>query len=257
MGNAISRSDSGFGPLLAGENYFTLLFEDTIFSIVPAVVAIFATLVQARSIVGAPVVTHSGLLLLAKLVLGITLTASHIATAGLWAVLPSVRTDVTLPAAGLTVAGSVAIDVFLLIEHLYSYRPSTFLSLFMSITLLLDIAKTYSCSFRVGLGPLCAMYIMSCVLRFLLLVSQEVSKRSLLRKGTPPIGDEAAAGFWARAMFAWMNSTLLTGFRQVLKVEDLPPLAPEFRSKTVYSDFKRQWDRGLSAPDHPSLDVHD
>lgn len=244
MGNATSRTDSGFGPLLAGEGHFTLLFEDSIFSIAPAAIAILATLVRARNIAKMPLVTHSGLLLFVKALLGMALTAGHIATIFIWAVLPSVRTDLTLPAAGLTVAGSVSIAMFLLMEHLYSYRPSTFLSLFMSITLLLDMAKTYSCSIRVGLGSLCAMYIMSTVVRFLLLITQEVPKRGLLRDKGRSMGLEAAAGFWTRALFAWLNSTLLTGFRRVLKLKDLPPLAPEFRSKATYGDFKREWDRG-------------
>lgn len=250
MGNAPSKTDSGFGPLLSGKGYFTHLFEDSIFTTAPAIIAILATLIQCYTIVGGPKLVRAGPLLLVKLLLGALLMGCSIAMVFLWASLPALSTKMTIPAAGLSVAASLCITVFLFTEHLYSYRLSTFLSLFMSITLLLGIAKTYSCFYRVGTGPVFSFYVLDCVTRFLLLISQEVSKRRLIRQETleSDVGSEAASGFWTRSLFLWLNSTLLLGFRKTLSVEELPALAPEFRAKTLFEAFKPQWERGELAP---------
>lgn len=257
MGNAVSRTDSGFGPLLEGKGHFTLLFEESIFTTAPAGIAILATIAQLISIVGEPMLVRSGALVLVKAGLGLALVACHLTTVVLWTLLPSVQTNMTLPSAGLAAAGSFCIVLFLLLEHFYTYRLSSFLGLFMSLTLLLDIAKTYSCFHRIGLGPLCAMYIVSCVLRFFLLLSQEISKRRLIRMESlrSAVGVEAASGFWTRSLFLWLNSTLLLGFRQSIKVEDLPSLPLEFRCKTVYEAFKPQWKRGKARNPAPQKKI--
>lgn len=93
------------------------------------------------------------------------------------------------------------------------------------------------------------MYILSSVARFLLLVCQEISKRRLIydEELRSTVNGESAIGFWNRSLFLWVNSTLLLGFKQILRVEDLPSLAPEFRAKTLFEAFKPQWDRGKTA----------
>lgn len=249
MGNAISRTDAGFGPLLSGHSDFTLIFEESIFTTAPAAVVIITTIAKMLSVVGKPKTVRPGALLGLKFVLGLTLAAAHLATLVLWIHLLPVQTEMTLPAAGLAFGGSVAVVLFLVVEHFYSYQLSTFMSLFLSITLLLDIAKTYSCFNRTGLGPACAMYILSSVARFLLLVCQEISKRRLIydEELRSTVNGESAIGFWNRSLFLWVNSTLLLGFKQILRVEDLPSLAPEFRAKTLFEAFKPQWDRGKTA----------
>ena len=246
MGNGMSSTNAGFGPLLAGANDFTQLFAESIFTTAPAIIALVAAILRLLRIRGKESVTHGGLLLWAKLLLGTTLAGVHIAALGLYAVMPAVQTGMTLPAASFSVAASLCIISMLFMEHIFSYQPSTFLSLYFSITWLLDVAKTYSCFHRGGPVALRALYILSCVTRFLLLATQEISKRQLirdeqLRKSVSP---ESASGFWNRAMFAWINSTLLLGYRQTLTVEDLPPLAPQFHAENLFCTFKVKWDKG-------------
>ena len=252
MGNAVSHTDSGFGPIFNGKGHFTLLFEESIFTIAPAIVAILALIVQILSIASKPMLVRLGPLLGVKALLGTFMMGCDLATLVLWIFESSVRTETTLPSTGLALAGSAAIVMFIILDHFYNYRPSTFFSVFMSVTLLLDMAKTYSCFHRIGLEsqPLCAMYIVSCVLRFLLLLCEEVSKRRFIRRESLrlAVGREAASGFWTRSLFLWLNSTLFIGFRQALTVEDLPSLAPEYHSKTAYESFKPQWAKGTTSP---------
>lgn len=252
MGGAISRTDSGFGPLLDGANDFTLLFEESIFTTAPSAIAIIVSIAQFCSVVGEPRLVRGGSLLWLKALLGFFLAGVNIATLVLWARLPTFSTEMTLPSAGLAVVGTVFIFFFLLVEHLYFYRPSTFLSLFLSITVLVDSAKTYSCFNRLGVSPVSIMYILNCVIRLLLLVTQEVSKRHLIREESvySNLGPEATSGFWNRSLFLWLNSTLFLGFRQVLKREDLPPLSPQFHAESLFEVFKVQWNRGETLSGH-------
>lgn len=248
----MSRTDSGFGPLLADKDDFTLLFEDSVLTMAPSIIAILVALIQFFRKFRLPRLMDGRLLLAAKAALGGSLLGLQIAILALWVLLPEVRTKVTLPAAGLSVASSVCVFLLLFVEHLYSLRPSTFLSLFFSVTLLLDMAKTYSCFNRVGLAPLFVVYAFSCVVRSLLIASQEFSKRHLLREALRAdskytnLKGEATGGFWNRALFVWLNPTLRIGFRRLLKVEDLQPLSPHSRAAWVAESFKFHWRKGTS-----------
>ncbi|KAK3181198.1 hypothetical protein K4F52_007473 [Lecanicillium sp. MT-2017a] len=190
MGAAFSRTEAGFAPLLAGEVHFTSVFEESIFTTVPAGIAVIAALLRVLSIRGEKQVVDFGSLLWGKVALGVTHTAACLACVVLWAVLPAAQADLTLPAAIFAAGGSLSLVLLLFIEH-------------------------------------------------------EISKRHLIRDEALRInlGSEPASGFWNRSMFVWINSTLLLGFRQALKVEDLPALDPDFKSKTVFAAFKHQWDK--------------
>lgn len=242
----MSSTNAGFGPLLADANDFTQLFEESIFTTAPAIIALIAAIIRLLKIRGKERVSHGGLLLGGKLLLGTTLAGVHIAALGLHIAMPAVQTEMTLPAASFSVAATLCIISMLFMEHFYSYQPSTFLSLYFSITWLLEVVKTYSCFHRGGPVALRSLSILGCVTRFLLITTQEISKRRLVRdeKLRKSISSESASGFWNKAMFAWVNPTLLLGYRQTLKVEDLPPLAPQFHAENVFGTFKVKWDKG-------------
>ena len=238
--------DETIGPQYPGFFEFTLTFERWLFSILPAILLILVTPVYIVNIIYLSPHVRAGLLLACKLGTSIMLMSAQIAVLVLWYILALVRSDISVASAVLLCASSLCISVILYAEHIYSIRPSTFLSIYLSLTMLLDIAKCRSYFLRSGYEPIGGIYIATIVLKATLLLLEEISKRGLVYQNRLrfPIGNEAVSGFWNRSLFLWLNSTLILGFRSMLKVEDLPYLGPEFNSEELFHQFQPHWKKG-------------
>lgn len=155
----------------------------------------------------------------------------------------------SLAAASLSVAMAVVLVGALFVEHCFHYAPSLFLGAFFFVVALFDVAKTRSYFARDGLQPLAGMAATSTVLKFLVALLEEIPKRSELvdpaRKKT--LSTEAMAGFWCRAIFWWVNSTLLTGFFSIFYTDDLPDLEDEFKSNILLERLEKNWHPGTSS----------
>lgn len=256
MGNSQLQSDGDLGPQRSGVFDFTLLFQHIFFTIIPAALILFVTPIYIYCIMNQVIIIRRGILFGAKIGLGVALVLLNVAAAVLWARLDFFRTKVSLAATALSCAGSLCVPVIIYAEHRYSFRQSTFLSIFLSVTTLLDLAKTRSCFQHAGLESVGALYIANLVVQFLLILSQEVSKRRLIKaeRLELPLGIEAVSGFWNRSLFLWINSTFLLGFHKILGVKDLPPIGPEFNTARLFRAFEPRWKRGK--PAHQTCPSH-
>lgn len=246
MGNAQSQGDGEIGPLHTGSMDLTLLFEHIFFTIVPSALTILATPLYVYCIISQTPFVRRGVLFWVKKGLAILLVGANVAILVFWGVDEVFRSSVSLTASALSCIASVCIAVILYAEHRFSYQPSTFLSVFLSVTTLLDIAKTYSCFKRPELTAAGGVYVVIVLLQLLLLLSQEIPKRRLIdtERLNLQLGREAVSGFWNRSFFLWMNAAFLLGYRKILAVEDLPPINPEFNSSRMLRKFETQWSRG-------------
>jgi hypothetical protein len=243
---ALQHGDDSLGPKASGLFDFTLPFEATAFTIGPAAVILLCTPFFLRNAYKASKYMQHGHLLIVKLVCAVALLGCEIANIVLWSVLPIFHTGYTTAASIMSCAGSLCIVIILYAEHMHSYRPSTFLSIFLSITLLFDIVKVRSYFLRDGMVSLAGLAITVLVLKLALVSLEEISKSHLVDKDRlqKPLSRESVSGFWNRAFFLWLNSTLLLGFRKILKVEDLPILGPEFNNEVLHNRFRSHWDMG-------------
>ncbi|KAJ3496548.1 hypothetical protein NLG97_g2578 [Lecanicillium saksenae] len=240
----LSPLDSQFGPQLAGQFDFTLLFEHVMFTIVPGVVAILAipfylniALRQIRKV-------RPGILLWLKLVVGLALLATHIASLALWQQ-ASLRSEIATTAAVISLVTSLCILVVLYIAHIYSLQPSALLSIFLTITALLDITKTRSYFRRDDMEAIGSLQISITILKFVLIIFEELSKRSLFyaEQLRSRVAKETASGFWNRYVFGWLNSLLLFGYKNDLTIDNLPNLDEDFNSMKLYDQFTPKWNR--------------
>lgn len=134
----------------------------------------------------------------------------------------------------------------LLAEHRHSPRPSTLLSVHLSLGVLFDVAMTRSCFRRHSLYALGCLSIVVVVLKMAILLLEEVSKKSLVhdQQLRSSLGRESTSGFWSRSLFLWLNSTLCFGFRSIMSVGDLQDLGPELRSERLFAKFQPFWGKG-------------
>jgi ATP-binding cassette subfamily C (CFTR/MRP) protein 1 len=167
----------------------------------------------------------------------------------MWCMGSTPRTPTAIAAASLSLADVFMLALLLYAEHRYSQRPSTLLSLYLSLTILLDIATARSLFLRPGLHTIAALSTTAVIAKVSLLVLEEIPKRRLLTAGARADGlsAEATSGLWNRAVFWWLNSTFRRGFRALLRVDDLALVDHELRSQTLYSSLAQRWNESKAA----------
>lgn len=128
-------------------------------------------------------------------------------------------------------------------EHRHSLRPSTLLSIYLSITVLFDIARARSYFRRPGMATHGGLLTGIAFFKASLAILEEVSKRSLFKsqRGRSSLGPECTSGFWTRSLFLWLNSTLFLGFRRILSADDLDDIGPKFSSARLLKKFELYW----------------
>lgn len=128
-------------------------------------------------------------------------------------------------------------------EHIYFIAPSTPLSIYLSITTLLDIAKTRSYFIRADMVGLAVSSVLVVTLKMTLVALEEVSKSKQIDDADlrRTVSREAVAGFWQKCFSAWLNSTFVKAFSKIITIDDLERLEPEFDSTTLATKFKARW----------------
>lgn len=135
----------------------------------------------------------------------------------------------------------------ILLGHRYSMRSSSLLSIYLTITFIISIAKPRSFFLRDrSLRATGALALLDTVFRLVLVVLEEFPKPLLVKDGesAQDFCKESTGGFWNRTLLIWVFPTLLRGFRRNLKMRDLMSLGPEYSSATLSDRFEPIWQKG-------------
>ncbi|UNI24992.1 hypothetical protein JDV02_010703 [Purpureocillium takamizusanense] len=112
------------------------------------------------------------------------------------------------------------------------------LSLYFSVTILLDIANVRSLFLRQGLDAVGAVSAAALAFKILMLALEEVSKQS---PATSKVSQELSSGFWNRSVFWWLRSTFHQGFTAFLQVDDLPTLDRGLDTARLGAKLEKSW----------------
>lgn len=239
--------DSSFGPRLSGHFDFTLLFEHVIFHIVPSCLIVVATPFYICKMIREKPIIRSGILLYVKLAFAVALVAVQAANLALWCTSSLFNLDASIGRASATLSliSAVCIAIIVTAGHLFFLQSSTFLGLFLTATIPAEIVTTLTYHHRDGLETIARLQIAVPVLKLVVLLLEEVSKRSLIYKDElrSSLGSEGVAGFWNKSLLMWINPLLIFGFRHKITRSYLPPLAPELASDVLYREFSLCWDK--------------
>lgn len=161
----------------------------------------------------------------------------------LWGLLPAYRTEASLAGTALLTIAAVCIVAMLFFEYRHDTQSSTILSLYLTISILLDAAQ--SRSFLLRSDEMHSIGIITAVMagvKFTLILLGEIPKRlnpDIEKHGK--LNFEATGGFWNRTLMVWLNSTLFFGFRNRLTMGHLERLGPEFSSRRLMDQFDPVW----------------
>lgn len=159
----------------------------------------------------------------------------------IWQTRASLAADVL----GLISFGAALVLSF--VDFHRSLRPSTPLALYLSALAILGVARIRTL-WLIGYGrslPAVGTACFTFVLTALLLES--VDNQPLARQGPRVAAPEQYSGFWNRTFFAWLASTLQTGYAKIISLDDLPPLDTQLQSHHLREKLMSSWNKGAGA----------
>lgn len=253
-----SSVDASFGPFAGPECRhgfdFTLVFEQSILVLSPAALLLILAPIRLFRLRNVPAKVAGHRLRTVKLALIALLAVLHLVLVVLWATRPSnSRLDrVSVAAACVSFASSLMSCVLSRVEHAKSPRPSSLLSLFLAVSLLLDVALLRTLWLVPVSAAIPAVFTAAFALKAIIAVLEGWSKAPF---GSGPHSPEVTAGLYARAVFAWVTPLLLMGFRKLLRPMDLFELDEEMGSAGLIDRFWKHWhtQKGLSIYSLPLL----
>lgn len=246
------NADKDFGPQRAGVFDFTILFEQSILSLLPT--GLFILLVPLRFYVlwNNERVTKSEPLLWAKMVSNrfflLLVLTNQVTTAiyaslqtallVLWCRQNSTNTAIAEPV--LRLIESFALAALSFVEHRNSKKPPKLIGAFLVVTIILDIALVRTFWIR-SMRTTAAVFTASFVLKTILLILEETPKSLLNEKEKI---HETSSGVVNRSFFWWLNGLFLQGHRTILETEDLQAIDSKFDTDHVSAPLEKQWERG-------------
>jgi ATP-binding cassette subfamily C (CFTR/MRP) protein 1 len=238
--------DNAFGPAISNECRsgfdFTLMFEQSILSILPSALLLLLTPVRMYGLYGENVKTVRDLRYGAKAAAVAVLAALQLSLLILWATSDNLRTPSSIPAAALSFVNSLALGQLSYLEHTRSLQPSTLITVYLLLSLLFDAAQSRTLYLRANSNVLAAVFTASITLKLALLVLEAQSKRPSLKQPYRNYAREALSGIFNRSFFWWLNPLFIGGFGKVLTLEDLGTIDESLASEPLRDCIQTIWD---------------
>lgn len=177
------------------------------------------------------------------------LVALQIAVLALWSLPSTAKAKTSIAEAVLGVLESLAILVLSYFEHNRSPGQSFLLNIYLLVSSILDIASIRTAWIRAHEPSLAGLLTAAFAVRICLLALEEMPKTVLA--GEKSQSRETRAGFISRSVFWWLNSFLTLGYKSLLDVNHIGPIAAKFDSRDLRKKLEKVWDAGTLQTDFP------
>ncbi|KAL7915178.1 P-loop containing nucleoside triphosphate hydrolase protein [Trichoderma velutinum] len=246
--NATACGDGFFGPAVWADGCrggfdFTLSFEESILSTLPAALFLLFSIARAIYLLRTPDKAKRRSAYTPKLIASSAYTGIQVGALAIVASSRLLNTRFSLAAAILNLIAACCIVLLSHIEHVKSIRPSFLLTSYLFTSLLFDAARLrteWLLSVNVAYA---AVLSTSTVLKLALLVLENVEKRRILVDSSKEPSTESTSGPFSRGFFIWLNSLLISGWATVLTMHDLPAIYEKLSSEKLAVIFAKRWDK--------------
>lgn len=243
----LESDEATFGPLVHSsclEGYdFTLLFEESVLTIIPALIACLLLGIRMYNLQGRSSKLKRSWLYVAKLTTILLYAVLHFIILAAMVVGSASKTP-------MSIAGTAVIAVTFLfflyashLEHSRSLRPSTILSLYLGISLVFDVIRGRTLWLSSSSRIIASLVSASAGLKVVMLVLEGTSKRPFLKKQYQDTTPEAVSSIYSRSLFLWVNPFLWKGYRGVLSVDTLNVLDDDLVSASDPKALIESWNK--------------
>lgn len=243
----LESDEATFGPLVhsscLGGYDFTLLFEESVLTIIPAMIACLLLGIRMCNLQGRSSKVKSSWLYVAKLTTILLYAVLHFIILAAMVIGSASKTPVSI-------AGTAVIAVTFLfflyashLEHSRSLRPSTMLSLYLGLSLVFDVLRVRTLWLSSSSPIIASLLSASVGLKAVMLVLEGTCKRPFLKKQYQDTTPEAVSGIYSRSLFLWVNPFLWKGYRGVLSVDTLNVLDDDLVSASDPKALIENWNK--------------
>lgn len=170
--------------------------------------------------------------LLKNQTLWLVYSALQLALIILWTRPGAVRTRASIAVAILNLVAGVAFCLLSYAEHVRTVRPSYLFNIYLFFTVFFDAVRARTLWLQPYNDIIAVVFTVSVAVKAAILVSEALSKRRLLHGEYKEYPSEALVSLYNRSTFWWLNSLFFSGFKKLLRLEDLFKL-----DKHLYSAF--------------------
>ncbi|OAA72237.1 ABC transporter, transmembrane region, type 1 [Cordyceps fumosorosea ARSEF 2679] len=259
--------ERAFGPSVSsaclGGFDFTLLFEETILTILPlSLTCKFPTATprpfllsvgRALQLRDALAKVDKSWLLPVKMLSYGAYVILQIVLLALWAQPNAPKTTSTLAALSVTLVTSLFFLYLSYLEHTRSVRPSTLLTLYLGLSTLFDLARVRTLLYLQSADHLAAVFLAGFCVKVVIFLLELYEKRRLLRPKWRDSAPEATSSTYSRALFIWLNELMLKGFRSSLTVDTLTPIDADLLQASEPSSLLARWNKSDQTKKHALL----
>ncbi|RDW64654.1 hypothetical protein BP6252_10305 [Coleophoma cylindrospora] len=241
-------ADDEFGPVVSScrDNFdFTLLFEQSIFAVVPSAILLLSCawrlLVLRKEDVKLSVSSRVGLFSrVLKQFAAASLASIQLALLIYWSI-SSTRTQASIVSTALSFLASLALIFLTSIEHARSVRPSTIICIYLSFDILLSLPQCRTLWLRnqKGIG---SVFTIGLVIEVIMLWLESRGKRRFLRNPYRLYPPEVLGGIWNRITLWWLNPLFRKGSSTLLTFKTLYNIDNKLSANDVYLKFQRAWE---------------
>lgn len=240
-------TDDSFGPIIQGgcrEDFdFTLLFEQSFFSILPSTLFILISSQKIYSLHRQPRrVSGSGIQLL-KLLFIILYGLLQVALLVLYSIRNTKNTRTAIPSIVLYNVVVVFLCILSYQEHIKSIRPSSILNVYLLCTLIFDAVQLRTIWLIDNDIAIAGVFSASLALKLCMFLLEAGGKDKLLYHDYKKYGPEEKSGVFNKAVFWWLKDLLIRGRKNILALGDLYPLNEDLSTGNLLPKFQTAWER--------------
>jgi hypothetical protein len=236
-------SDNGFGPQYCDKFDFTLVFEQSFFQIAPCALLLLAIPLRvsrlrrqeaklARSWTHFCKQASISFLALSQCALLISSALSK----------DTSRTG--LAAAGLSFLTCLGLLWLSSLEHMRSAKPSDLISVFILVSIVLDVPQARTLWLRHRSDTAVATTFTTCLaIKIVILFLESRSKRPWLLAPYRAYSRETLTNIFDRTVLWWLGPLFLLAYRKNLRFEDLYAIDDSLLSGSVEHRFMQHWSR--------------
>ncbi|GIZ49230.1 hypothetical protein CKM354_001226500 [Cercospora kikuchii] len=239
------QADNVLGPAVTQgcrANFdFTLLFEESILSILPATLLLFLVPLRATTLQRQGVKVLRTTSLLFKQVSIVLLACAQLAILVGWSLQPLQRTRASVPAAAVSFIASLALLYLSSLEHAKTIRPSSLINLWILVSLLLDLPQARTLWLRPGSRIVPVTFSISLAAKVLILYLEARNKKRSIFPQYRFHAPEALVNLYSQVSLWWINPMFWTGYRSFLSIDSLYDIDEGLSSASAEATFARHW----------------
>ncbi|KAL9565119.1 hypothetical protein ACKAV7_010764 [Fusarium commune] len=236
--------DDSFGPYAGdcrGGFDFTLLFEESILTIPITVLVLLAAPCRVLYLLHKnKVKVENSRWLYCKII-------SFLIS---WTRASAVATKASLPTAALSFVASIGLLCLSYVEHVYSYRPSTVLILFLLFSALFDATRTRTLWLQGYNRPAAITALIATLIKIVMLAVEAIEKRRFLRPQYRALPPEVTGSVLSHWFFSWQIPLFRAGYSKHLEIETLFPLEKHFKSLYLQKLLQTAWAKASRKGNH-------